>query len=516
MVEPLPSPWWICHGGTLAVTMVDLGTLVTSHGRRVHRCVYVYKMVEMQGFDTQMCDGFIRFDIRFLYRLFVHRFNRLMFFVIYLPMYGRSSPDPKIVKNINVYGLQHRGQEGAGIMTATLDGILKCVTSVGLVFETLDRNESDRFVRQFFSLGSNWENNEMISARKFSFKNSGLYKWRTTPESRFSKVAKIYTIWNLKMNIKIRTQFLSPGVNYGVHLVFKFCGPRKFSSKSLYVNLTYNMGNETLHTYFATRRDEDWMMVELGRFLNHEGNMEFKPLRLYLRAFRNTIVKERASMLKALSSELFTMQVNNEEIVKITEVQQVLKSNTDMDQVQQLATGSTEFSKRSANDDESGKALLLNEVNEKKHLMLSVKEVLYDSSKVKCVKLFHLKPSQEPRFQEVIELLPRQVFSLKCKIQSQMLLPDTDYMCYLVFKLSEKCHGLHCPVKDLVDLRAIEFVRYYLYTITLRLISANTRNSLYDSVDLRAIEFVLPLHYYLKTISANTRNSLYVRLLLLE
>ena len=47
----------------------------------------------------------------------------------------------------------------------------------------------------------------------------------------------------------------------------------------------------------------------------------------------------------------------------------------------------------------------------------------------------------------MIELLPQQVFSIKCRIESQMLLPDTDYMCYLVFKLSEKCHGLHCPVK---------------------------------------------------------------------
>ncbi|GKC42183.1 serine/threonine-protein kinase, active site protein, partial [Tanacetum coccineum] len=28
-----------------------------------------------------------------------------------------------------------------------------------------------------------------------------------------------------------------------------------------------------------------------------------------------------------------------------------------------------------------------------------------------------------------------------------MLLPDTNYTCYLVFKLSKKCHGLHCPVK---------------------------------------------------------------------
>lgn len=97
---------------------------------------------------------------------------------------------------------------------------------------------------------------------------------------RFKKVAKISTISNLKINIKIRTQFLSVGVNYGVHLVFKFCAPRKSSSKSLYFNLTYRMANEIYHTYFARRRDEDWMMIELYRFLNHENDTKFKVLLL--------------------------------------------------------------------------------------------------------------------------------------------------------------------------------------------------------------------------------------------
>ena len=47
----------------------------------------------------------------------------------------------------------------------------------------------------------------------------------------------------------------------------------------------------------------------------------------------------------------------------------------------------------------------------------------------------------------MIELLPKQVFHLNCTIKSQMLSPDTEYVCYLVFKLSEKCEGLHCPVE---------------------------------------------------------------------
>lgn len=71
--------------------------------------------------------------------------------------------------------------------------------------------------------------------------------------------------------------------------------------------------------------------------------------------------------------------------------------------------------------------------------MLLAKEVLYPSSNER---LFDLNRSEE-----VIELLPQQVFHIKCKIECQNLSPFTDYVCYLVFKLSENCHGLHCPVK---------------------------------------------------------------------
>ncbi|GKC04450.1 kinase-like domain, phloem protein 2-like protein, partial [Tanacetum coccineum] len=295
------------------------------------------------------------------------------------------------------------------------------------------------------SLGSicNREISEIISARNFLFKKNSLRNWQSTPESRFPKVAKMLTISNLKINIRIRTQFLSPCVNYGVSLVFKFCGSKKSSTKPLYVNLTYKMGKETFHAYFATWRDEEWMMIELSRFLNHKKDTKFQVL---LESFSQYYCERNGIYIEGIEFRPI-QDVNNEESVKIEEVQQILESNMDMVQVQQLATDSEKICGRSANDDEGEKALSLNEVNEKKHLILSAKEVLHDSAKVKCVKLFHLKPSEEPRFQEVIELLPQQVFSIKCKIESQTLLPVTDYMCYLVFKLSEKCHGLHCPVK---------------------------------------------------------------------
>ncbi|KAJ0690862.1 putative phloem protein [Helianthus annuus] len=51
------------------------------------------------------------------------------------------------------------------------------------------------------------------------------------------------------------------------------------------------------------------------------------------------------------------------------------------------------------------------------------------------------------RFLEVVELLSVQVFRIKCKIETQKLSADTKYACYLIFKLSQECHGLQCPVK---------------------------------------------------------------------
>ncbi|PWA93895.1 Protein kinase, ATP binding site-containing protein [Artemisia annua] len=134
-------------------------------------------------------------------------------------------------------------------------------------------------------------------------------------------------------------------------------------------------------------------------------------------------------------------EVKHEEIGKLKEVQQVLKSNFNMDLVQQLPSNFEEIFNTSRNYDE---LFWLGEVNEKKLLVLSAKAVLYKFSNVD---LFTSKPLAESRFQEVIELLPQQVFHLNCTIKSQMLSPDTEYVCYLVFKLSEKCQGLHCPVE---------------------------------------------------------------------
>ncbi|GJS79714.1 kinase-like domain, phloem protein 2-like protein [Tanacetum coccineum] len=128
------------------------------------------------------------------------------------------------------------------------------------------------------SFVGNGERNEMVSATTFSYINSCPHDCKSLPESRFGTVVKMLDISNLNIEIKTRAQLLSPNAVYGVYLVFKFCDSRKFSSKPVYVNLKYRKGDESLNAYFATWRDNEWMMIELYRFLHQNEDVVFEFL----------------------------------------------------------------------------------------------------------------------------------------------------------------------------------------------------------------------------------------------
>lgn len=85
-------------------------------------------------------------------------------------------------------------------------------------------------------------------------------------------------------------------------------------------------------------------------------------------------------------------QVKHEEIGKLKEVQQVLKSNFEADQVQELPCNFEEIYKISRNYDE---LFWLGEVNGKKLLMLSAKAALCKSSNVNFLTS---TPSAQSRF----------------------------------------------------------------------------------------------------------------------
>ncbi|KAI3512294.1 hypothetical protein L1887_19609 [Cichorium endivia] len=160
----------------------------------------------------------------------------------------------------------------------------------------------------------------------------------------------------------------------------------------------------------------------------------------YLKSKCQNQAKNSTFISKCRLWDLFSLQVKDDEIGELKKVQ----SDKKMDLLQQLPTNHEDILVRIENEDGGEKLFSLNEVNGKKHLMLSAKATL---NNYRNVKLFKTTPSTLSRFPEMIELLPQEVFCISCKIKSQMLSPDTEYACYLVFKLSKKYHGLHGPVK---------------------------------------------------------------------
>ncbi|KAD5802987.1 hypothetical protein E3N88_14347 [Mikania micrantha] len=90
---------------------------------------------------------------------------------------------------------------------------------------------------------------------------------------------------------------------------------------------------------------------------------------------------------------------------------------------------------------------------EEQEMILSAKKVVYTSSDMMNPDRFDGRISQLHQVYHdsiissgAIEFLRHPVFCIRFKIQRQMLSANTKNVCYVVFKLSEKCHGLHGPV----------------------------------------------------------------------
>ncbi|PWA72218.1 protein kinase-like domain, Phloem protein 2-like protein [Artemisia annua] len=128
----------------------------------------------------------------------------------------------------------------------------------------------------FFSFGTNGGRVETISAIEFQFKS--YYrpnKWRTLSKSRFGEVVQISDSSSMNIQISVKTQLLSPGVDYGVYLVYKFCRPIDESTIRTHT-LAIKMGSEDFFPEFTTRRDNDgWMRIELYRFSNLKEEANF-------------------------------------------------------------------------------------------------------------------------------------------------------------------------------------------------------------------------------------------------
>nr|GEV66579.1 protein kinase-like domain, phloem protein 2-like protein [Tanacetum cinerariifolium] len=127
-----------------------------------------------------------------------------------------------------------------------------------------------------------------------------------------------------------------------------------------------------MHAYFATWRDEQWMMIELHQFSNQNEDVVFEFL---LESFSSYYCGDAAVYVEGIEFRAIDK-----------EVQQVLKSDFNVEQVQQLPTNFEEIFKVCRNYDE---LFWLGEFDGKKLLVLSAKAALY---KFTNVKTFTSKP----------------------------------------------------------------------------------------------------------------------------
>ncbi|XP_071696996.1 uncharacterized protein [Rutidosis leptorrhynchoides] len=315
--------------------------------------------------------------------------------------------------------------------------------------------------RLWFSINKDGLNSGMVSATKFSYVN---VKWRPIRSSRFSKAAKISDNSKLNVEIQLKTQFLTPETLYGAYLVFKFCDRRKISSRPVYVNLKYKKSGETLNAYFAKwKAESDWLMIELFRFWNNKESIDFD---VSLKSFSRYYCGSGGIFVEGLEFNPIANRDCKEDkgLNYDNSERELLKFDADNDTVDQMAIECREIIKRSkisnrnaskeelyfllfngVHVDNGEKFFSLSEVNGKKCLMLSAKAVIYDTSHVKLYNKTHA--NDRCIFAESVEILAHHELHIKCDIETQMLSSDTAYACFLVFKLSDKCRGLKCPIK---------------------------------------------------------------------
>ncbi|KAL8193831.1 hypothetical protein R6Q57_026073 [Mikania cordata] len=120
-------------------------------------------------------------------------------------------------------------------------------------------------------------------------------------------------------------------------------------------------------------------------------------------------------------------KVRPEENSCLTDVQQAVK----IDLIKQLQTNDNRIIKT------------LKKLFTRGDHKFSANATLYASN---IAKLYYMKPSFEFSYQKVAEILSTQQFCIKFKIKSNMLSENTEYGCYIVFKLSKNERGLHSPV----------------------------------------------------------------------
>ncbi|KAM0063993.1 putative protein kinase RLK-Pelle-CrRLK1L-1 family [Helianthus debilis subsp. tardiflorus] len=97
-------------------------------------------------------------------------------------------------------------------------------------------------------------------------------------DSRFA--VSPYHYKNGRVKIRVKPQFLSPGITYTVNLVFKFTHPRKERTCHDRIALKYKLQGEpeSSISYLAYEREDGWWMCELYQFTSEHRTVDLEIL----------------------------------------------------------------------------------------------------------------------------------------------------------------------------------------------------------------------------------------------
>nr|GEX62149.1 protein kinase-like domain, phloem protein 2-like protein [Tanacetum cinerariifolium] len=187
------------------------------------------------------------------------------------------------------------------------------------IYTSLHRGILLRNNNVWFSIGENGERVERISTVEFKFED-----WFHAPDrrfdgefisrSRFGFISKKLDSSSLNIQIKLKPQLLSPGVNYGVYLLYMFEKFRESSNECM--ELTYKIGNKYSRSHYTKDTADGWSMIRLYQFPNLKDGADID---IFVKGFSESHRKNEAIFLEGVEFRAIN-NMTHEEIKELEKV----------------------------------------------------------------------------------------------------------------------------------------------------------------------------------------------------
>ncbi|KVH91677.1 Concanavalin A-like lectin/glucanase, subgroup [Cynara cardunculus var. scolymus] len=257
--------------------------------------------------------------------------------------------------------------------------------------------------------------------------------------------------------LKISTQFLIPSVTYNINLVYKF----EQSDHGTCVPYKYKLDEEADYSgpFIAQVRKDGWLVTQLYQFTCTQREHHFTIECL-------TLASVECQILEGI--EFCHVEYETEEKKKVNIQSMSNVSNTDWEQkfpidyidLIKLSKTTIQWTTKEELYSVLRQGFLIDN-GEKKRLMISPRAVLDVDEWILKSSLFLESRS---RFDVVAESRGRKSFTVKCKIRSRVLSPQTTYSCHLIYKLPENYSLLQCVVEvNRWNLRDLLRSPWYIY-----------------------------------------------------